>query len=247
MNAPRLLLQVAAGLASALLLMAFSAAQAAEPAAGRYITERGWGRLAITKTPAGKLGFRIGAIGANAHSCEVEGEIRGGKAVLAAEEKGARPCTIRFTPKAQGAVEVEHDGGECRAFCGARADFAGTYLTPAAGCDDAERGRTRKQFKQLYDARSYPQALATLAPLLQACGPTLDWLETGRIRNDLAVTQHKLGDLAGCLQTLAPLAEDARRTDEQIRSDFPPTDAESYAPIVRATRTNLRLCGAKDR
>lgn len=245
MSAPRFLFWTATGLACALVSTAFSVAQAAEPAAGRYITEQGWGRLTVMKTPAGKLGFQIGVVGANAHTCDVEGEIRGGKAVLAAEEKGAKPCVITFTPKAKGAVEVEHNGGECRAFCGARADFAGTYLTPAPGCGDAERGKTRKQFKQLYDAKSYPQALATLAPLLQACAPTLDWLETGRIRNDLAVTQHKVGDLAGCLQTLAPLAEDARRTDEQLRGDYPPTDAESYAPIVRAARTNLRLCGAK--
>ena len=42
----------------------------------------------------------------------------------------------------------------------------------------------------------------------------------------------------------ASLAADAARKDAQIREDYAPTDAEIYLPVVRAARTNLKLCAA---
>jgi hypothetical protein len=72
----------------------------------------------------------------------------------------------------------------------------------------------------------------------------MSWLETASIRNDLAVTQYHLHDRAACLSTLDPLAADAAKSDAAIRENFPPTDADDYLPLVKAARTNLKLCNA---
>jgi hypothetical protein len=58
----------------------------------------------------------------------------------------------------------------------------------------------------------------------------------------LNITQYKVGDKAACLKTLQPLAEDAARTDADIKEGYPPADAEDYLPIVKATRFNLKMC-----
>lgn len=220
-----------------------SIAVAAQPTPGQYVTEHGWGHLTI-KQAQGKLTFTIDAFGANAHICNLEGEIRKDQAVLGAGD-GTKPCVVSFTDK-NGGVQVDTNQAEgCREYCGVRAQFEGLYLKPAPGCEDASRARARKTFKQLYDKKAYAEALATLSPVLQQCGPTLDWLETGWLRNDIALTQLKLGKPADCLTTLAPLANDAALSDEDLRGNYLPSDAESYLPIVKATRTNLRLCKAK--
>lgn len=84
---------------------------------------------------------------------------------------------------------------------------------------------------------------AQLEPAFNNCAKTLDWLETGWIRNDLAITQYRLGDSAGCLRTLEPLAKDAAKSDAQIRDEMvAPTDVENWLPVVKAARTNLKLC-----
>ena len=60
--------------------------------------------------------------------------------------------------------------------------------------------------------------------------------------NDLALKQFNLGDRACCIRTLQGLAPDATLSDEEVKGKFPPTDADMYLPVVRATRTNLKLC-----
>lgn len=219
-------------------------AQAGAVVPGQYITEHGWGRLTVKPPTEGRLLFVIDAVGANMHVCNLEGEIRAGKAVLESSDAN-KPCVVTFAAQANGVAVATTTGEQCREFCGMRAQFEGVYLKPAPGCDDASRARTRKTFKQHYDKKAYAEALATLAPVLQQCAPTLDWLERGWIRNDVALTQLKLGQAAACLATLQPLAEDAALSDEAVREGYPPSDAESYLPIVKATRTNLRLCKAK--
>ncbi len=72
----------------------------------------------------------------------------------------------------------------------------------------------------------------------------LSWLEKPSIRNDLAVTLYHLHDRAACLSVLEPLAEDASKTDAAIRENYPPTDADDYLPLIKAARTNLKLCKA---
>ena len=112
----------------------------------------------------------------------------------------------------------------------------------AVGCDSGSVGRTRDEFKDLYSRRDYSKASRTLTKILNGCTKTMWWLDLGSIRNDLAITQYHLHRPKDCLKTLEPLAADASLSDEDIRKNFAPTDADNYLPIVRATRTNLELC-----
>ncbi|MBP1709904.1 MAG: hypothetical protein H6Q49_106 [Deltaproteobacteria bacterium] len=215
-------------------------AQDAQIQSGRYIREGGSGSLIIKQGKTGALSFVIETVGANGHTCGLEGNILNGKATLESFDAG-KPCIVNFLPKDSG-VNVTVNDSECQYYCGVRATFAGLYLIPIRGCDPLEIRKARNEFKRLYDKKVYDQAGAKLEKILRDCVNTLDWLETGWIRNDLAITQYKLNDLQGCWQTLQPLATDAARTDEDVRNDYPPSDADMYLPIVRAARTNLKLC-----
>ncbi len=237
--------RVVAFLSTMILLWAASAWAAGQTAIqpGSYLTDGGWGELTIKRGKGGKTFFRIFAMGGNAHMCELEGEIKGGKAVLAeAVEDRGEPCVVLFTPKGENIEVIPQTPESCRYFCGMRASFEGTYQRPAPGCLPRVMSRTRAEFKRMYDKKQYAEALASLEPLLKNCEKTITWLDKGRIQNDLAVTLHKLGRYDDCIRILEPLAEDAAKTDEQIKSDYPPSDAESYLPIVKSTRTNLKLC-----
>ena len=226
-----------------LLLLATGAvpAQAETPAPGEYVTERGWGTLRVSSQAGGATTFTIGSIGSNMHTCELEGDILNARASLEVDE--GKRCIVDFVTKTDGVEVTGNDA--CRYFCGARASFDGLYLKVPEGCSGRAQSETRERFKRLYDRKKYADARASLEPLLERCGRILGWLDAGWIRNDLALTQHKLGDDRACWQTLEPLAADAAKTDEGIADAFPPADADAYLPIVKATRTNLRLCGAR--
>lgn len=212
-------------------------------APGVYVTERGWGVLEIARAKNGATTFSLEAMGGNAHSCSLDGEIRNGRAVLEAFEKD-KPCTVTFAAAGAGVRVGSVEPSACRYYCGMRAMFEGEYLKPAGGCAPVPLNRARETFKRQYDAKQFAEARAMLEPLLARCARTLDWLQTGWMRNDLAVTQYRLGDRAGCLATLQPLAPDAAKSDAQIAQDMvAPTDVENWLPVVRAARTNFKLCG----
>lgn len=208
-------------------------AQQTNPPAGEYIFERGSGQLVVQPDGA----FKLNTIGANAHLCELDGRIAEGRARL---EGGA--CVVTFATAQQTVVVTTNGALQCRDNCGARATFEGTYTRPSPACTSKAVASARKRFKQQYDTREYSQAQATLSPVLAGCEATLDWLTAGRVRNDLALTQAKLGDKAACRRTLAPLAVDAAKSDDALKEAFPPADAEDYLPILKATRFNLKLC-----
>lgn len=212
---------------------ATASAQLSNPPAGEYIYEGGAGSLKVK--PNGH--FDITTVGANAHLCALDGTIVRGKSKI-----DGTACVVSFTFK-DGAVEVVGNGSDdCRQSCGARASFEGTYTMPGPACTTKAVAASRNAFKRQYDAKNFAAAQATLAPVLGECDKTLDWITKGRVRNDLAITQYRLGDRAGCLKTLEPLAEDAARTDQGVKENYPPADAEDILPVVRAARTNLRLC-----
>ena len=228
-----------------LSLAAIAAEAQVQP--GVYVTEGGWGVLKVVRAKNGATTFDIEAMGGNAHSCSLDGEIRYGRAVLEALDKD-KPCTVTFAATGSG-VRVkaagEADYALCRYFCGVRADFEGEYLKPPTGCAPAEIKRTREEFKRLYDRKEYAAARAKLEPAFGNCGKFIDWLDTGWMRNDLALAQLRAGDAATCLRTLEPLAKDAAKSDAQITRDMvAPTDVENWLPVVKAARTNLKLCGA---
>lgn len=212
---------------------------------GEYITENGWGILTISAS-GGLTTFSIEAVGGNGHTCSLDGEVRNLRARLETDEEG-KACEVTFLPKA-GSIDVSSvDSETCRFFCGMRATFEGEYLRPAPGCGTRESSATRAEFQRLYNAKSYARAAALLEPLLSRCSKALDWLETGRIRNDLAITQYHLGQLAECRKTLEPLMEEASKTKEELQEIYPPSDFESYLPIAKATMHNAKLCAEKKR
>ena len=213
--------------------MAPAGAQTATPPVGEYLYEGGAGTLTV------KHGghFSISTVGSNAHVCDFGGTIVQGKAKL---NGGA--CVVTFTA-APGQFVVATNGSDaCRENCGMRAWFEGNYIQPAPACTTAGVAASRKAFKRQYDAKDYAAAQATLAPVLTGCDRTLFWITRDWLRNDLALAQLRAGDRAACLKTLQPLLEDAGKTDETIKGDYPPADGDMYLPVIRATRTNVKLC-----
>ncbi len=209
---------------------------------GEYIPEGGWGNLNI-KTTRGKMLFEITSVGSNFHTCGLSGEIKNNQARLEAADK-EKECIVTFTKKGKD-IEVIQSGPECSYYCGARAVFEGLYLQPAGGCDTLSRTKTRKRFKDLYDKKEYTGALSTLSELFNVCSKTFDWIETGWIKNDIAITQYKLGDSAACRATLKTLETEAALSDDEIKNNYPPSDADVWLAVVRAARFNLKLCSAK--
>jgi hypothetical protein len=211
--------------------------------AGEYVTEGDEGQLVLKRAPGGGLSFAIGVVSGSGHSCSLAGEIVDARASLKATPEDS-PCIVSFRLEREG-IAVKAVGVSCHHFCGARADFQAVYLKPRRGCDSAARQKTRAQFQRLYDQQAYARAWTTLSPVLGRCTKITSWVEMGWIRNDLALTRYKLKDLAGCRRLLAPLAEYAAKSDDQVLREAPSADAETYPPLLRATRTHLKLCTAR--
>jgi hypothetical protein len=115
-------------------------------------------------------------------------------------------------------------------------------LEPKPICKPAAIQKTRSEFKKLYDQKAYAPARAKLEAVVSSCSDTIDWWESGWIRNDLAITMYKLGDYSGCRDVLQPLVEDADETDENVQAKYGPMVADEALRLVNATRTNLKLC-----
>ncbi len=229
------------------LFPVYTYAESSDISPGEYITEAGWGVMTLSKSEKPALHFVIDAIGGNAHTCSLEGDIQNHQAVL--DEDPNNPCIVKFSPKGENIDVSSVDSESCRAFCGVRAGFEGLYLKPPAGCTLDERNKTRKQFDKFYHAKAYDKAEATLEPLLRLCEKNLDWLEFGRISNDLAITQYHLGQFENCQKTLAPInasvgqtGEKLPKTEEELKDMLPPSDFDSYLPIAKSTWHNWKLC-----
>jgi hypothetical protein len=225
----------------------YTHAEAVDIVAGEYITEGGWGLMTISASKKQTLHFVIESVGGNVHVCNLEGDIKNNQAVL--DEGDPKPCVIHFSPKGANIDVSSGESESCRTFCGARASFEGLYLKPPVGCTEKEISKTRKQFDHLYATKTYDKAAATLEPLLQGCAKTLDWLDFGRISNDLAITQYHLGQFENCQKTLAPINASVAGTDEklpkteqELKELLPPSDFDNYLPIAKATWHNWKLC-----
>ena len=207
---------------------------------GIYISEGGYGTLNVTKDKSGDVKFDIGAMGANGHSCGIEGTVLKNVAIVGTEPEDK--CIVKFKTTPNG-INVEPASDECRGYCGMRASFDGEYLKVASSCLPANIEKSRKEFKKLYTAKKYDEALTKLEPVLNDCSKTLYWIDTGWIRNDLAVTYAKLEKFDECGKVLAPLKEDAKLNKDEL--EYPPLESETYWPIIKATKTNLKLCKIK--
>lgn len=212
------------------LALVVFAVLAAEPRPGTYLFKGGGGELVLSKQGR----FHLAVVGANAHTCELEGTWKGTRGVTSGDDR----CELALEATEQG-VEVRPLTDEpCRSYCGARAWFDGLYLLPSKGCTTAEVKKARADFKDRYAKKQWKEGIALLTPLL-AC-ETIDGFELAWIRNDLALTQHHAGDDAGCLATLAPL--DSYRDESDGPSGEPMYD-ELFKKLGKATRTNSKLCG----
>lgn len=237
------------GLAIACVLAAPVAQARPTPSAltpGEYVTEGGWGVLTLRTEADKRLLFELEAAGANGHSCSLDGEIRNGRTTLSDTPEPAA-CVVRFVANGS-AIEVSTtEGASCRAFCGTRAGFTGRYVRTAPGCDSLSRGATGADFKRLYENGAYREAQQQASRLLERCTGTMTWTERARLLNDLAITQYHLGLFEACVRTLQPLADDAASSNRALMDRLPPTDYETYLPIVESTRNNLRWCQASQR
>ncbi len=228
-------------LAPVLLLALATGAEGAGIPPGDYVFEHSHGDLIVASLEQGVQKFTIETVGANAHTCAVEGEIRDGVATIEGATD-APACTVRFALNNR-QIDVSTDGSaSCRDWCGMRATFEGSYRLPVAACTPAARQDGRKRFKQYYDQKKYDVAVTLLPPILAECADLVGEIERRWILNDLAITQFKLGKPADCLATLDPLREEAAKTDDELAAEIPPSDQYDWLPVIKATRANLKLC-----
>lgn len=228
-----------------LLALAGIAPTAAAPLApGEYAPKGGDGTLTIQPAKGATQAYSLFSMGANGHTCDVDGTLRDG---VPQPIESAPGCKIAFSVDGSG-IEVRHNAHEdCHRFCGMRAGFAGRYLRLPASCTSREISAARKRFQVRYNKRDYAGARAALKPLFADCEAFLSYFELGGLRNDLAITQFHLGDKAGCLATLAPLKEEAQKSDDELLEQYPPFDGQNAVSVARAARTNLRKCGGEQK
>ncbi len=226
-------------MATALLLaLALASAQPVE-----YEREGGTGTLTITPAGKGMKKFGLSTFGANAHTCELGGNIKGMQGTLYDSEPGQPECRITFAQKGD-VIEVTTQTQEaCSGVCGVRATFEGKYYLPPPACTPAASKETRDAFLVQYKARNYAQAYETLNGWLDQCSHLLFWMEADRARNDMALAQYHMKRPADCMETLARTYAAEMKTIKAVEENLPPADYEAYAVTAKATFHNLKLCG----
>ncbi|MGN6150891.1 MAG: hypothetical protein ACTHOH_02635 [Lysobacteraceae bacterium] len=212
-------------------------------AAGEYATDHGWGRLLVTQVPGAKSRFQLATTNGEA-ICNVEGRVEGARGI-SDDSDGAEACTLHFTPVGNRISITTETRDTCRELCGVNGSFEGEYTRLPANCTRDAIAATRRKFRQAYDRRDYGVAVAALSPVFDQCIATADWEEEGDLRNDLALALHRAGRPSECLKRLEPYRADAKRRDDDIIADWPPALAERYLAIIKAARTNIRLCSPR--
>lgn len=209
---------------------------------GHYATDRGWGQLTIEPGKEGASGFSLETVNAG-YGCSFSGKLHGARgAVYDGDSPGM--CTLEIARTQNGASIRSATGseGECREYCGNNGSFEGDYLKLDATCEPAAVQQAREAFQALYDRKAYAKAAATLAPVYLTCLVTSSVADEGAIRNDYAITRHKLGDDAACREALAPYRDAAGRSDGDITDGMSPAVSDDDLTVVHAARTNLKLC-----
>ncbi|WP_342114327.1 hypothetical protein [Pseudoduganella sp. OTU4001] len=220
-----------------LLLLALSAAQPVE-----YEREGGSGTLTISPGANGVKKFGISAFGANAHSCELGGTIKGNVGRVYENEPGQPECLINFAQQG-GAIEVTAQSMEaCSSMCGARATFEGKYLLPPPACTPGANKAAKAGFLELYRAKQYQQAFDTLNNWFAQCANLQHWMEADRTRNDLAITLYHMKQPSACLATLSRTYAAEMKSMKAVEAELAPLDYEAYASTAKATFHNLKIC-----
>lgn len=213
--------------------------QAKTLAAGTYLTEGGWGELRIGKARQGRQDFSINTATASGNLCDLSGIIRNHQARLGDDGRGML-CQVHFIETPEGIKVDSNQVSNCDDFCGLNAYFERVYLKTEPLC--LKPNPIRQKFRQLYEQKQYQEAVASLTPLLERCGNLMNPLDLNWIRNDLAISFYHLKRRDACLSSLNPLAQDAARSDDDLRNELPVLIQEPYLRIIKATRTNQKLC-----
>jgi hypothetical protein len=223
---------------AAALTAAVMPVDAQQLAPGNYVSEGGWGEMKVDA--AGK--FKIQSMGANGHTCEVEGTLSGRKG-RATQQAGEAVCEIAVVPKRDHwSVEIPTAYHEaCRAHCGMRAVFDGKYLREVPRCRGEVVKKDRATFDRQYKAGEFQAAAATLEAVFAECGKFLYWTTELDLRNDMAIAHHRAKDDAACLRALQPVAR--HYVSDPPGVTFTPIDAEWGEKAVRKTRFNWKACG----
>ncbi|MCS3810186.1 hypothetical protein [Xanthomonas sp. 4461] len=231
-------------------LVAFGAV-AAGPAPGQYSTKHGWGSLQVSDK-GGARHFEILAVGANGHSCSLEGTLQGDKAEVS--DVGDAPCKLSFKPVAGGFSIAALTQDSCRNYCGMRARFEGDYLQLPAGCTFASSNRRREAYLRDYRGKRYAEALAGMQAFTGECGEFLNWLDRDRLANDRALTLLRLNRPQECLKALDQTMAGRSRDEASFQAELdknstmlPPSDWDAYLPIAKSTWFNRKLCEAAKR
>jgi hypothetical protein len=238
-------------LSVALMVAAIASVQAApsEIRPGQYVRDGDSGTLTIRRDEQNKLIFQIDTIGGNCHTCGVTGVIQGaiGHGDSWTSDGRDSMCNISFSAGRSAVVVSAITGEECRAYCGARAGFDGTYRIPPASCTVEGRKALRDRFQLLYRAHSFSQAASTLQTLMTKCGDFMHWIEIDQVRNDLALSQYHKGEFSQCLQTLNATLAAGVKDEEELKSGegnvyLPPCDFDNYLNVAKSTWFNKALC-----
>jgi hypothetical protein len=235
----------------ALMSAAMSSTDAAPPEIrlGQYIRDQDSGTLTIRRNEQKRLIFEIESIGGNCHICGVSGVVRGsiGHGDSWAANGEDSKCDISFSAD-RSTLEIKPiNQEECRAYCGARAGFDGTYRIPPSACTSAGREAQRDEFLSLYRSRRFAQAVKKLQALTAQCGQFISWIEMDRIRNDIALAQYHNGDASQCLQTLDATIAASVKDEEELKAGkgstyLPPCDFDNYIDVAKSTWFNKALC-----
>lgn len=207
-------------------------------APGVYITEGNWGSMEVSRSaPDSPLKFTINAMGANGHSCDVEGEIQNNQATT--EEK----CVIQFEihPDRLSVIVRPESNNVCHRHCGMRAWFPGDYFPVIPFCRQSKS--IREEFSFNYKSGRYQKARDLLVELLGKCERFTDWQIQAEVRNDLAVTEFHLGDKTACLKALEPIKRAFIDDPDKTGVRFTPSDEEWGEAMMKTTRFNWKKCG----
>ncbi|RKP49629.1 hypothetical protein D7S86_20260 [Pararobbsia silviterrae] len=213
-------------------------AHAAPLSDGNYVYIAG-GHASGTLTISGGH-FTISTVGTNCHSCDLDGKLDGNHGIASDSDS---TCRITFSDD-HGTLTLDSGNSDaCRSFCGARAMFDGQYQKAPQACTDRAVSSRLAQARERYAKKDFPAAATGYQSLLDQCSTFMNWIDTDRVRSELALTQYHMGDNAQCLATLAQTNAIMNRSDDGGDSfGFAPCDADNYQSTGKAILHNEALC-----
>lgn len=204
---------------------------------GVYATSGGWGQLAIGASETGTV-FTLEAENAG-DGCHFSGRMQGSRATV---YDGDAPSQCVFELGLERTTIDIAASAACDAYCGRNGSYEGRYIRLAPACEPEAVRQARDRFRSSYANGDYADADRALAPVYSQCLANLPMLDEAGVRNDFAVTRHKLGDDAGCLLALEKYRADAARSDDEITENMAPAVAGDYLSAIRTARTNIAMC-----